>query len=96
MPHLKWSDEAVRGVQRAYRFLAAKDAAAAMAAARTIKKHAAVPAKFPEAGKPAEDLDPEHRELTIPFGAMGYTLVYEVHPDSILILAVKHQREAGY
>lgn len=65
MPHLKWSDEAVRGVQRAYRFLAA------MAAARTIKKHAAVPAKFPEAGKPAEDLDPEHRELTIPFGAMG-------------------------
>lgn len=37
MPYLKWSDNAVRGVQKAYRFLAEKDREAAMAAARAIK-----------------------------------------------------------
>lgn len=96
MPYLKWSDNAVRGVQKAYRFLAEKDREAAMAAARAIKKHAAVLARFPEAGRPTDDLDPEHRELLIPFGATGYVLVYEVGYDYILILAVKHQKEAGY
>lgn len=96
MPYLKWSDNAIRGVQKAYRFLAERDRETAMAAARTIKKHASLLARFPEAGRPADDLDPEHRELIIPFGATGYVLIYEAGLDFILILAVKHQKEAGY
>jgi len=47
-------------------------------------------------GRPADDLDPEHRELLIPFGASGYVIVYEVYADSVLVLAVRHQKEAGY
>lgn len=98
MSHLKlvWSPYALMGVQRAYRFLAEKDKDAAQAAAGAIKKHAALLKKFPNAGRPAEDLDPEHRELLIPFGVSGYVLVYEVHPEIILVLAVRHQKEAGY
>lgn len=98
MPHLKlvWSPSALLGVQRAYRFLAEKDRAAAQAAAGAIRKYAAILEKFPNAGRPADDLDPEHRELLIPFGVTGYVLVYEVHAEIILVLAVRHQKEAGY
>lgn len=98
MPRLKlvWSPDALLGVQRAYRFLAEKNREAAQAAAGAIRKHAAILRTFPNAGRPAEDLDPEHRELLIPFGASGYVLVYEVHAEVILVLAVRHQKEAGY
>ena len=98
MQHLKlvWSPSALLGVQRAYRFLAEKDRAAAQAAAGAIRKYAAILEKFPNAGRPADDLDPEHRELLIPFGVTGYVLVYEVHAEIILVLAVRHQKEAGY
>lgn len=84
------------GVQRAYRFLAAKDRAATQAAVGTFRKYAALLEKFPNVGRPAEDLDPEQRELLIPFGVSGYVLVYEVHAEIILVLAVRHPKEAGY
>jgi hypothetical protein len=44
----------------------------------------------------AEDLEPEHRELLIPFGASGYVIFYETLDNDVCILAVKHQKEAGY
>lgn len=91
-----WSPNALLGVQRAYRFLAAKDADAARAAVGAIRKQAAILTRYPAAGRPADDLEPEHRELLIPFGVSGYVLVYEVHAETIVVLAVRHQREAGY
>jgi len=96
MPHLKWSDNAIRGIQRAYRFLAKHDLNAAKSMAKAIKEQSWVLTKFPNAGRPADDLDPEHRELIIHFGASGYVLIYEVLKDYILILAIKHQKEVGY
>ncbi|MDR2892192.1 MAG: type II toxin-antitoxin system RelE/ParE family toxin [Deltaproteobacteria bacterium] len=98
MPHLSlvWLPSALAGVQRAYRFLADKDKNAAKAAAGAIRKQAAILKKFPHAGRPVDYLDPEHRELLIPFGATGYVLVYEVTGDTVCVLAVKHQKEAGY
>jgi len=100
MPRLKlvWLPDALLDVQRAYRFLAQKDKDAAKVAAGAIRKQAALLTKFPGAGRPADDLDPEHRELLIPFGVSGYILVYEVNVDDafIVILAVRHQKEAGY
>jgi len=96
MPHLKWTDNSIRGVQKVYRFLAQYDLEAAKAAVRTIKGKADILKKQPRAGRPTDDLDLDHRELVIPFGASGYVLIYEVYEDYILILAVKHQKEAGY
>ncbi|NDY58592.1 type II toxin-antitoxin system RelE/ParE family toxin [Desulfovibrio sulfodismutans] len=93
---LAWTPSALRGVQRAYRFLAEKDRDAAKAAAGTIRKQAALLQKFPVAGRLVDDLDPEHRELLIPFGVTGYVLVYEVSAERILVLAVRHQKKAGY
>jgi len=98
MPHLtvRWTPNALQGVHRAYRFLAEKDPDAARAAAGAIRRQAVILGKFPNAGRPADDLDPEHRGLLIPFGASGYVLIYEVRDDAILVLAVRHQKEAGY
>ena len=93
---LVWSPDALRATQRAYRFLATKDLDAAKAAAGAIRKQAAILKRFPNAGRPSDDLDPEHRELLVPFGVSGYVLVYEVLAEYILVLSVRHQKEAGY
>lgn len=54
--------------------------------------------QFPNAGPPAADMEPEHRELLIPFGVAGYVLLYRFDADSaaVTVLAVRHQKEAGY
>ena len=51
----------------------------------------------PKIGRPFDDA-PELRELIIPFGDSGYVVLYhfDVTVDSILILAFRHQKEAGY
>ena len=66
------------------------------AAAETILQQAHILEKFPNAGRPADDLEPEHRELLVPFGASGYIIVYEVTENTVTVLAVKHQKECGY
>ena len=97
MPYLKlaWSPNAILGIQRIYRFLVIKDHDAAKTAAVTIKKQAAILKKFPNAGRPAEDLEPEHKELLIPFGASGYVLLYRFDGEQsvVTILAARHQKE---
>ncbi len=36
------------------------------------------------------------RELLIPFGRHGCSMLYEVDDDIVRIAKLKHQREAGY
>ena len=37
------------------------------------------------------------RELIIPFGATGYVALYEIaSPSTVVVLAVRHQREEDY
>lgn len=96
MPRLIWTADALEGLVKIHRFLAEKDARAAAKALDAIRKGANVLRHFPQAGRPAEDLEPEHRELLIPFGVSGYAIFYEAIDDSVCILAVKHQKEAGY
>lgn len=96
MPRLIWTAGAVDGLGTIHRFLAEKDSQAAAKALDAIRKGANVLRHFPQAGRPMEDLEPEHRELLIPFGASGYAIFYETIGDCVCILAVKHQKEAGY
>lgn len=97
MPYLVlWSTRALKDLQRVYDFLSEKSEDAAIEAFKTIKQAALLLEDYPGAGRPANDLDPEHRELVIPFGGSGYVVVYEADEKQILILALKHQREAGY
>ena len=96
MPRLIWTGRAASGLRQLYLFLAEKDADAAAKAVDAIRKKANILKQYPNAGRPADDLEPEHRELLIPFGASGYALYYEVMDNAVYILAVRHQREAGY
>jgi plasmid stabilization system protein ParE len=100
MPRLKlvWSLNSALCISRIYRFLAVDcdNREAAGAAIAAIRAQANILRQYPVAGRPSEDLEPEHRELVIPVGASGYVLIYQVWPDFVLVLSVKHQREAGY
>ena len=57
-----------------------------------VHRLAVTPYSFRKAGR-----SPTRRELIIPFGATGYVALYEiVSASSVLVLAVRHQREEDY
>lgn len=93
---VEWLEPAIAGLERIYLFLAEKDEEAARAAIKAIREKAILLENFPNAGRPAEDLEPEQRELLIPFGVSGYVLLYRVEKNVVYILAIRHQREVGY
>jgi plasmid stabilization system protein ParE len=91
-----WSPEALRDVQRLHRFLASKNAEVAKRAVKTIRDGVKVMAHQPGIGRPAEGMAPEFREWLIDFGDSGYIALYRCDAEAAVILAVRHQREAGY
>ncbi len=96
MPRLIWAPPALHDVQRLYRFLAEKNADAARRAVKSIRDGVKVLAQQPAIGRPVEDMEPEFREWLIDFGDSGYIALYRYDGETAVILAVRHQREAGY
>lgn len=96
MPRLIWSPPALEDVQRLYSFLAINDEDAARRTIRTIRAGVKILSHQPEAGRPAEDMDPAFREWLIDFGSSGYIALYHFDGETATILAVRHQKEAGY
>lgn len=47
-------------------------------------------------GRLVEDLPEQYREWPIDFGDSGYVARYRFDGDAVTILAVRHQKEAGY
>ena len=60
-----------------------------------ISEAVAILERHPLVGRPAED---DLRELVISYGKSGFVALYDYYPseDLVVILAVRHQREAGY
>jgi plasmid stabilization system protein ParE len=83
-------------VQRLYRFLVIKDENAARHAVKAIRAGVKILAHQPEAGRPVENMDPMFREWLIDFGNGGYIALYSFDGNTATILAVRHQKEAGY
>lgn len=96
MSRLIWSPAALRDVQRLHRVLAEKSPDAAGRAVKAIRDAMKIVALQPGIGRPAEEMDPEYREWLIDFGASGYVALYRLEGDTAVVLAVRHQREAGY
>jgi plasmid stabilization system protein ParE len=96
MPRLIWAPAALRDVQRLYRFLAPKNADAARRAVKTIRESVQILALQPGMGRPAQDMEPEYREWPIDFGHSGYVALYHFDGQTILIVAVRHQKELDY
>ena len=96
MPRLIWTPPALADVQRLYRFLAPKDEAAVRRTVKAIRAGVRVLAHQPEVGRPAENMDLAFREWPIEFGSSGYIALYRFDGEIAAILAVRHQKEAGY
>jgi plasmid stabilization system protein ParE len=96
MSPLIWSPAALLDVQRAYRFLLAKNPEAARKAVKSLRRGVKVLARQPEIGRPMVDMPPEFREWLIDFGHSGYVVLYHFDGRQATILAVRHQREADF
>ena len=96
MPRLIWSPPALQDVKRLHHFLAEKNLDAAKRAIKAIRKGVKVISSQPGIGRPVDDMEPEYREWLIDFGNSGYVVLYRCDVKNAVILAVRHQREAGY
>lgn len=95
MPRLKWSQAALRDLARLHDFLAPKSRDAAKRAIRSIRQGVKALAKHPEIGRPTDELPVEFREWVIEFGHGAYVALYRYDAKQVVILAVRHGREAG-
>ena len=95
MARLIYSARALDDLERVTGFLVDTDPAAAAVTVDLIAEAVAILAHHPLIGRPAEH---GLRELVISRGRTGYVALYsfETAQDCVLILAVRHQREAGY
>jgi len=96
MPRLKWSPNGLRDVARLHDFLAPKSRSAAKRAVKVIRQGVKLLGKFPEMGRPVEELPEDFREWVIEFGSGAYGSLYRFDGKEVVILAVRHGREAGY
>lgn len=96
MPRLTWTPPALRDLARLHRFLAVKNRDAARRAVRAIRQGINALGTHPEIGRPVEDMPPEFREWVIQFGDGGYVALYRYDGTTVVVLAVRHGREAGY
>lgn len=96
MPPLKWTLQSLRDVIRLHDFLAHKSPDAAKRAVQAIRQGVKVLGNHPEMGRPVDELPTEFREWVIEFGSGAYIALYRYDGKEVMILAVRHGREAGY
>lgn len=95
MARLIFSKIALADLEKLTDFLIEVDPLAAVETVDLIEEAIAVLKRHPLIGRPVES---DLRELIISRGKTGYIALYsyEVDQDAMLILAIRHQREAGY
>lgn len=96
MPQIRFAPAALRDLERLREFLRTKSPVAAKRAVEAIIKALQLLAQQPHIGRHAEEMPPEFREWLIDFGDSGYVALYRYEEDLVTVLAVRHQREAGY
>ena len=93
---IKYTAAALRDLQRLRKFLQPKNPLAAKRAGQAIIKSVRILGEQAQLGRPVEDMPPEFREWLIDFGDSGYIALYHFDGKEIVILAIRHQKEAGY
>jgi plasmid stabilization system protein ParE len=96
MSRLRWSQSALLDVSRLHAFLAPKSRNAAKRAVKALRQGVKALAKHPEIGRPVDELPSDFREWVIDFGHGAYIALYHFDGKQIVILAVRHGREAEY
>jgi plasmid stabilization system protein ParE len=95
LAQLAYSGRALANLERLTDFLAETDPVAAAETLGLIEEAVDLLIRHPLIGRPVEY---GLRELVISRGRTGYLALYsfEEDQDAVLILAIRHQREAGY
>jgi plasmid stabilization system protein ParE len=95
MARVIYSPRAFSDLDRLTDFLIDTDPLAAGETVELITEAVAILKRHPLVGRPVED---GLRELVISRGRTGYVALYsyEATHDAVLILAIRHQREAGF
>ncbi|MBY4611651.1 type II toxin-antitoxin system RelE/ParE family toxin [Rhizobium sp. 9T] len=96
MPQVIFSPAAIRDLERLREFLRPKNPSVARRAGETILNGVSLLGAHPHMGRLIEDLPEQYREWLIDFGDSGYVARYRVDGDILTILAVRHQKEAGF
>ena len=96
MPQVSYAPEAIRDLQRLREFLRPLNPASSKRASERIRNSLQVLGHQPHIGRPIEELPDEFREWVIEFGDNGYLVRYRIDADSVTILSMRHQKEAGY
>ena len=95
MVKIVYTQNAINDLVRLTDFLIEVDIKAASETIDLIEDAISILVRHPLVGRA---VDEEIRELVISRGATGYVALYSVeeHKNAILILAIRHQREAGF
>lgn len=95
MARLVYSHTALLDLEKLTDFLLETDPLAAAETVGLIEEAVTVLKRHPLIGRPVES---DLRELVISRGKTGYIALYSFEADqnAVLILAIRHQREAGY
>ena len=95
MAQVIYTDEALADLERLFEFIADSDPAAAVEAVQAIREAIEILDRHPLVGRPVEY---GLRELVISYGKRGYMALYDFieADDAVLVLALRHQREARY
>jgi len=92
---LIYSAQALNDLERLTDFLTASDPLAALETVELIEEAVSILRNHPLIGRAVNS---DLRELVISRGRSGYVALYsfELLHDAVLLLAIRHQREAGY
>ena len=96
---VRFTEEAENDLLRLFDFLLEQDIATAEHAEAAIAKAVELLEIFPFSCRKAlgGPGGPFLRELIIPFGSAGYVALFEIeNPQTVTVLAVRHQREEDY
>lgn len=96
MPQVILAPAAIRDLQRLRDFLRPRSADAARRAGEAIRQGVRILGAHPGIGRPVDDLPEPFREWLIDFGDSGYVARYRIDGDTVTILAIRHQKEAGF
>lgn len=95
MARLIYSEQALADLERLTNFLLEQDVNAALSTMDLIEEALTILRRHPYIGR---RLDEDLYELVISRGNTGYVALYSFEElyDAVLILAIRHQGEAGY
>lgn len=95
MAAVKLSARALAHLERIFEFAAETDPARALRTVQEIREAIMILERHPLLGRAVED---GRRELVISQGRKAYLALYRWWPadDTVLVLAIRHAREAGY